>query len=295
MTRRIDVEFPSGGVTCRAWLYLPDDATPRPIIVMGHGLGGLRIMRLDAYAERFCAARYACLVFDYRHFGDSDGEPRHLLDIEHQLQDWAAAIAHARSRADVDGSRVVLWGTSFGGGHVLQIAATDHRIAAVISQCPFTDGVASGLAVDPVSSLKVLAYGIADRMGSVVGRAPILLPSAGPPRSAAFMTTPDALAGVAKLMPPGHPPDPTPLAARAGLAILRYRPGTKTPAIECPVLFCVCDADRLAPAKATLRHAARARRGEIKRYSIEHFDIYVGPDFERAIVDQLDFLRRHVP
>ncbi|MGI5132359.1 hypothetical protein ACQEVB_36525 [Pseudonocardia sp. CA-107938] len=36
---------------------------------MAHGLGGIRQMRLDAYAERFAAAGYACLVSDYRHFG----------------------------------------------------------------------------------------------------------------------------------------------------------------------------------------------------------------------------------
>jgi hypothetical protein len=37
------------------------------------------------------------LAFDYRHFGDSDGTPRQLLDIAHQLEDWQAAIAYARA------------------------------------------------------------------------------------------------------------------------------------------------------------------------------------------------------
>ena len=50
-------------------------------------------MRLDTFAERFAAAGYSCLVFDYRHFGDSDGAPRQLLSIRRQLDDWAAAIA----------------------------------------------------------------------------------------------------------------------------------------------------------------------------------------------------------
>ena len=70
---------------------------PAPLLVMAHGLGAVRTMRLDAYAERFSAAGYACLVFDYRNFGDSEGRPRQLLDIGMQLADWAAAVAYART------------------------------------------------------------------------------------------------------------------------------------------------------------------------------------------------------
>jgi dienelactone hydrolase len=61
VAERLDVRFPSAGVECSAWLYLPEGG-PAPVIVMAHGLGGVRGMRLDAYAERFCAAGYACLV-----------------------------------------------------------------------------------------------------------------------------------------------------------------------------------------------------------------------------------------
>ena len=82
---RTDVTFPSGTDHCAAWLYRPDDtattgAALLPVVVMAHGLGGVREERLDTFAERFAAAGYACLVFDYRHFGASGGEPRQLLD-----------------------------------------------------------------------------------------------------------------------------------------------------------------------------------------------------------------------
>lgn len=90
---RFDADFTSQGTRCAAWLYVPRCEHPAPVIVMAHGLGGVRSMRLDAYAERFRAAGYAFLVFDYRHFGDSDGDPRQLLDIREQQQDWQAAIA----------------------------------------------------------------------------------------------------------------------------------------------------------------------------------------------------------
>ena len=64
--------------------------------------------------------------------------------------------------------------------------------------------------------------------------------------------------------------------------------------MHAPVLMCVCDQDSVAPASAALRHAARGRNVEVRRYPIGHFDIYWGDGFERAVADQLDFLRRHL-
>ncbi len=296
MTQRLDVEFQSGGITCRAWLYLPASDTPRPVIVMAHGLGGTKVMRLDAFAERFSAAGYACLVFDYRHFGDSDGEPRQLLDVNKQLEDWKAAVAYARACPQVDGRRVVLWGTSFSGGHVLSTAAAVPGIEAVISQCPFTNGLASGLALNPVSSLKVTARALRDQVGSWLGQSPVMVSTAGQPGEAALMTAPDVIPGYLGLLSAQDAAVfRNEVAARFGLQIIRYFPGLKTPKIACPVLFCVCDTDSVAPAGPTLFHARRAPQGEIKRYPEGHFDIYVGEAFERVVKDQIEFLQRRVP
>ena len=82
-------------------------------VAFAHGWTGVREQRLDAYAERFAGAGLAVLVFDYRRFGASSGEPRQLHDIRRQLADWAAAIAFVRSRAEIDRALVALWGTSF--------------------------------------------------------------------------------------------------------------------------------------------------------------------------------------
>lgn len=293
--KRLDVQFPSQGLNCSAWLYLPESRTPAPVIVMAHGLGGTRVMRLDAFAERFSAAGYACLVFDYRHFGDSEGTPRQLLDVNKQLQDWKAAVAYARGCPQVDGQRVVLWGTSFGGGHVLATAADDPQVAAVISQCPFTDGLASGLALNPLSSLRVTARALRDQAGAWLGASPVMVALAGAPGAAALMTAPDVEPGYLGLLPPRAADTfPNHVAARFGLQIIRYFPGRRAAEIACPVLFCVCDTDSVAPAAATLRHARRAPRGEIRRYPDGHFDIYVGEAFERVVSDQIDFLHRHV-
>ncbi|OBJ67454.1 alpha/beta fold hydrolase [Mycobacterium sp. 1274756.6] len=293
MPERDDVRFPSGAELISAWLYRPDAAGDAPLVIMAHGLGAVRTMRLDAYAERFDAAGYACLVFDYRNFGDSEGEPRQLLDIGMQLADWNAAIGYARTLPGIDHDRIALWGTSFGGGHVIATAARTAGIAAVIAQCPFTDGIASSRVITPRNLARISALATRDLLAAARGRPPVLVPAAGRPGEVALMTTPDAYPGYSALMPDG-PAIPNGVAARFALQLPLYRPGRLAAKVPCPILFCVCTTDSVAPAGPTCRYAARAPRGEVKLYREGHFDIYVGAAFERAVADQIAFLDKHL-
>ncbi|MDT5350967.1 MAG: hypothetical protein QOH91_4254 [Mycobacterium sp.] len=296
MAQREDVQFTSGGYRISAWLYRPasdGDDGGAPLLVMAHGLGAVRTMRLDAYAERFSAAGYACLVFDYRNFGDSEGQPRQLLDVRMQLADWAAAVAYARTLKGIDHDRIGLWGTSFGGGHVIASAARLRGIAAAVAQCPFTDGIASIGAVNPLTAARVTARAVRDIVGARLGKSPVMIATAGKPGEVALMTAPDAYSGYLRLVPDGVEL-PNEVAARIGMKILVYRPGRSAAKIACPILFCVCETDSVAPAGPTLRWAAKAPRGEVKTYPEGHFAIYVDDAFERVVTDQLAFLDKHL-
>jgi hypothetical protein len=299
---RRDVRFASGDERCQAWLYLPSTSSPEtaapPVIVMAHGLGAIKTLRLAAFAERFQADGYACLVFDYRHFGDSDGEPRELLSVRRQRQDWKAAVAFARTLPGVDGSRVVLWGTSFGGGHAIATAVDDHAVAAAIAQCPFTDGLASARQISPRGTLRLAAAAAKDQLARVMGRPPIRVKVAARPGETGLMDASDVVEGVLGLLSASGLREEdyrNDVPARVALEIPLDAPGRQARRIHCPILFCVCEADSVAPAQATLRHAAKAPRGEIRRYPAGHFDIYIGEHFERVISDQLAFLHTHVP
>jgi len=290
-TRR-DVAFTSSGDECRAWLFLPDAERP-PLVILGHGLGATREYGLEPFARRFADAGIAALVFTYRHFGDSGGHPRQLLDIERQLGDWAAALAYARTLDEIDPTRIALWGTSFGGGHVLVAAARDGRVAAVVSQCPFTDGVAATRAAHPSSLVRAVAPVVRDQVARLRGEPPVMVPLVGPPGSAALMTSPDSEPGYRALIPPGaefH----NGVAARFLLHVGLHRPGRSAQKIQAPILFCLCDTDAVAPAETAARYAATAPRAEVKRYPVGHFDIYLGEPFERAVADQTEFLVRHL-
>jgi dienelactone hydrolase len=291
--QREDVWFNSGGDRISAWLYRPEVNGDAPLLVMAHGLGAVRTMRLDAYAERFCAAGYACLVFDYRNFGDSEGAPRQLLDIRMQLQDWTVAVAYARTLAGIDPGRIGLWGTSFAGGHVIATAARLPGIAAVVSQCPFTDSIASLGAMNPLISARITALAVRDLIGARLGRPPVMVKTAGRPGEVALMHAPDAYSGYMGLVPSGTKLR-NEVAARIGVKFLPYRPGRLAARVPCPILFCVCESDSVAPSEPTRRYAASAPRGEVKLYPEGHFDIYVGDAFERVVADQLDFLEKNL-
>lgn len=293
MVQREDVWFNSGHDRVSAWLYRPDSNGDAPLLVMAHGLGAVRTMRLDAYAERFSAAGYSCLVFDYRNFGDSEGQPRQLLDVGMQLQDWTAAVAYGRTLPGIDDRRITLWGTSFGGGHVIATAAQLPGIAAVVAQCPFTDGIASARTLSPLVTARISALAIGDLVAARLGKDPVMVATAGKPGEVALMNAPDAYAGYLRLMPDGAQP-PNEVAARIGVKILAYRPGRLTAKIPCPILFCVCETDSVAPAGPTLRYAVKAPRGEVKVYPEGHFAIYVDDAFERVVADQVAFLDRHL-
>ena len=291
---RHDLTFVSENTACAAWHYVPKTKKngPRPILVMAHGLGGTRNMRLDAFAERFCAAGYHCLVFDYRFFGDSEGSPRQLLSIREQLKDWEAAAEFARTLEGADPNRVILWGSSFSGGHVMQTAAKLPWVAGSISQCPFTDGLASGLVIHPLSSLRLAPKILADFVAKLSKKPPVLVPLAGKPGEAALMTAPDCQRGYEAIQP-GSDPEIGEVSARIGAEILTYFPGRATLRMKKPAFVLVCKQDTVAPARATHRHAAKLLQGTVKELDCGHFDIYVGEWFERTVALELEWLKAH--
>jgi dienelactone hydrolase len=290
---RHDVSFISGDATCAAWLYLPTGVSSPPVVILGHGLGATREMRLDAFAERFAAAGIAAFAFTYRHFGDSGGQPRQLLSIKRQLADWDTAIAHIKGRDDVDRKRIAVWGSSFGGGHAITVASRHPELVAAVSQCPFTDGLASARALGPRASMKLLPYVARDLVASARGKEPVTLPLAGPPGSIALMNAHDALPGYEALIPPGLD-FVNAAAARVVPTATTYRPGRAAKNVQMPILFCVSKHDTVTPPEQTLTYARQAPKGEIKTYEAGHFAFYLGEPFEQLVADQLEFLKRHL-
>ena len=292
---RRDVEFKSSGVTCRAWLHEPDASItrPAPCIVMAHGLGGTRHDAIEPYAQRFCEAGFFVLVFDYRHQGDSDGEPRQLFSIPRQLEDWAAAIKFARQWTNIDPRRIALWGTSLSGGHVVVVASKDRRVAAIAAQCPMMDGRASTQmarrASGPGNFMRLGFAAINDALRASFGLTPKYVPLVAPHGELAAMASADAYEGYTALVQPMWRNE---VAARLFLSLPFYRPVSYAKGVECPSLVIVCLKDSVTSTRATEAVAARiGDKARLLKLPIGHFDIYKGKWFERSSQEQVEFFK----
>src|SRR5690348_15328079 len=175
---RKDVEINAEGTILRGWFYTPDRPSGKaPAIVMAHGFSAVKEMYLDRFAEHFCAAGLAAVVFDNRNFGASDGEPRQEIDPWAQVRDYRHAITYAGTRSEVDRNRIGVWGSSYSGGHVLVVGAIDRRVKCVVSQVPLVSGYRNILRLVRADFLAPTRAQLdQDREARFAGKAPAMLP-----------------------------------------------------------------------------------------------------------------------
>lgn len=140
--KRDDVRFKTfDGLTLGGWLYTPINVKEAlPTIIISLGFGAIKEHYFVNFAERFAAEGFAVLIYDNRNFGDSEGEPRHEVDPVLQVRDLRDAITYALSLDVVDNEKIGIWGSSYSGGHVLQVGAFDKRVKCIVAQVPEING-----------------------------------------------------------------------------------------------------------------------------------------------------------
>ena len=140
--REEKASFFSEGTRVAGIFRRPDgDHGPTPAIVQGPGWLGLADARLyERYHRAFTDAGFTVLIFDYRGFGDSDGD-RGSLSPGMQLQDLINAVSYLSTRDDIDAKAIGAFGSGgTGGGNAVLLGAADQRVQAVVSQVPVADG-----------------------------------------------------------------------------------------------------------------------------------------------------------
>lgn len=294
---RVKVNFVSGDGECAAWHY---PGTNGACVIMAGGFAVTKEPGTDRFAKRFNDAGFAVLAFDYRHLGESGGQPRQVVRVGEQLADWHAAISFAASLPQVDPSRLAIWSFSLSGGHVFRVAARNPELAAAIAQTPNTDGPAATRNAirhtTPFALLRLTGRGVLDALGSLVGRPPLLVPTTGEPGTVAVLSTPDAVEGLRTrvLDPDNRYSDwQQTVAARSALRVGFYRPGRYASRVRCPLLVLTCDQDQSAPAGPAMSAARRAPRGELVRLHGGHYAPFMDAH-EQAVETELAFLRRHL-
>ncbi|KAJ7239416.1 alpha/beta-hydrolase [Mycena haematopus] len=280
-----------------AWKYLPvaeRRTTPHPIILMAHGFGADKTMGLEYYAEAFAAVGYACIVFDYRRWGASDGTPRNVLIVKDQLEDYRTVIKYARQQPEFDPQRLVLWGSSFSGAHSITLSS-DAAINAVaaIAQCPYT-GVSHPLPLD-ITYIKIAGSAVLDMIKQALGLTPVYIPVISEPNTVGALTTEGTKSGMLAICSKDVEYR-NQISASSLLQVPPYQPRAKAGLVNCPLLIVLPAEDNLCLPEGAIQISKATEKCELVSLPCGHFDLYHGMSHHtESLTAQLEFLKKHVP
>ena len=301
---RCDVTFKSGDSFAAGWFFLPEDAGSGarvPAVAMAHGVGAVKEMYLEPFARYFAEAGIAVLLFDYRSFGASGGEPRQRVFPRDQIEDYRSALTWLSLQPQIDAERLGIWGTSFGGGTVLHVAAYDPRVKAVVSQVGAMDlyqitRVAMG--AEQFAALEQLT--VKERVRHATEGGEVYIPDAGlPGQGFALQTDQESYEfahGAQATIAPSWRNEVTMSSLEA---ILEHAPGKSIELIAPrPLLMILAKDDTIS--SSDLIRAAFARAGEPKRLlEVEggHYSVYPwskGQSADQAIQAATEWFAQHL-
>ena len=263
---------------------------------MGHGFGLNRHCGLRPLAVSFATAGYPVLVFDYRYLGDSEGEPRQLISIPKQVEDWRAAVEFMSARPEVGSRPLVTWGFSLGAGHALTMASKSDRVRASVMVAPMLDGLSSTLAAmkgwSPSTLATIAARGTLDLLGAPFGARSWHVPLAAPPGELGLLTSPDAHPGYEALVPESFDFDTL---ARVAVVFWMYRPKTLLRSFDKPLLTFLLSSDSVNPPKSIRKALQACDLHTAVDLDCHHLEALVEPHRTEVVAESLTFLRDHVP
>lgn len=278
---------------CAATLHKPRDAgaAPWPTILIVHGWGATQLTLVTNYIAAFNDAGFCVVTFDYPGWGDSEGLPRNVISPWRREKVVESALAYTKSLPEVDETNIILWGSSFGGGHVVRIAAEHPELRGAIAQVPMLDGL---LAVRAVPLTRMLRFGVdvlLDLLNPFGTRYIPIVSKAGGyssmDRDGAWRVDEWIRANLTQL-------HDNRVAARSLATMGFYRPFKYLRSIQIPTLVIGATRDTVAPFdEAKVRRMASASV-EVRTTDANHFDPYLEPWFAGNIKLQLEFANRIV-
>jgi uncharacterized protein len=289
------INFYSEGIKLAGVLYLPDSdqGKPFPGIVQGPGFLGLKDAKhYIMMFEKLCEAGYACLCFDYRGWGDSEGKERGWVMPKWQVEDIRNAITYMQTRSEIDPNRIATYGSGgTGGGNAVYVAAIDERVRCAVSYL----GVSNGRdwlhcmrrEYEWVDYLKRLEE---DRKRRVLTGAGDIVSA----RDEIMVATPERKATTIKKEVESKIPDAMPL--QCAEAILEYSPEDVVHKISPRgVLFIAVEKDAVTPEEQSFRLYEKAREPKklVLYRQTTHYGIY-NDYFDDVAANVVDWYNRHL-
>ncbi len=297
------VEFPSQGSIIRGRLYLPENKPePYSIIIMAHGFSAtINGMIADKYAEEFCKAGFAVLLYDHLNFGISDGLPRQEINKWLQARGYVDAINYVGTQPAVDKNYIALWGDSMSGAEVLLVGAAENRVKAIVVQVP-----ACGENPPPADKDGALRKSMLDyfRNGDIKGK-PDTTNGPLPVVSSDQIGTPSLLLPVTAFrwfIEYGGRYNTLWKNAATYVnpnAVTTFHPGLCANLIKVPVLMMIAEEDEMPGANSAVSRLVFAQitsRKELIEMDGGHFGLlyYPGELFNSASKAQCNFLEKHL-
>jgi fermentation-respiration switch protein FrsA (DUF1100 family) len=130
------VQFQSEGLTLTGNMYFPEnfDAPKKyPALVVAGSWTTVKEQMAGLYAERLAKEGFITLAFDFRNYGESEGQPRFYENPALKKVDVKNAVTFLSNHSQVNPEAIGVFGVCAGAMYTLMAAAQDHRIKAVVT------------------------------------------------------------------------------------------------------------------------------------------------------------------
>ncbi|ECK3336739.1 alpha/beta fold hydrolase [Salmonella enterica] len=264
--------------------------TKLPVVVLCHGFCGIQDILLPAFAETFTQAGFATVTFDYRGFGDSDGERGRLIPSM-QIDDILSVIEWVKGHPGLDTLRIGLWGTSFGGCHVFGAAIRSLEIKCIVSQLAFADGediVTGKMSEAEKEAFLATLNKMAEKQRNTGKEMFVNITRVlSDVESKAFFEENKA----------HYPKMDIKIPFLTVRETLQYKPAQNASQVTCPTLVVIAGEDTVNPPKQgkALFDAIGAKDKQLFEESgARHYDVYTGKHFRRVTDVQIAWFKKHL-
>jgi len=287
-----EINFYSENCKISGELFIPDtyqEGTQLPAIILCHGFAGIKELLLPAYAEYFSQNGFIALTFDYRGFGDSEGD-RGLLIPAEQIIDIRNAITFIESLLEIDLQKIALWGTSFGGANAISTAAVDNRVKCIVAQITFGNGermITGSLSAEEKNKLEATLK--KDWQRKVTKNKALYL-------NADQILTDEESKTFYQDASEKFPKLKVKLPLSTIRHNLEYKPENALAAVFVPLLIIGAENDTVCPVSES--HFLFEKAGEPKELYIiknaKHYDLYEGENFKLSSQKALNWFQKHL-